>query len=82
MIMVAPKLMKHEFNAVVEPPDEDDPWWIAYCPEVPGANGQGKSEQEALEDLKPAIQLILELRLEEGMRGVPATARSAKVCLD
>lgn len=80
--MVAPKLMHHEFNAVVEPPDGDDPWWIAYCPEVPGANGQGASEAEALGDLKHAIQLILQSRLEEGMRGVPDTARAAKVVLD
>lgn len=80
--MVAPKLMHHEFNAVVEPPNGDDPWWIAYCPEVPGANGQGKTEPEALEDLKQAIQLILQTRLEEGMRGVPEGAHAAKVVLE
>jgi len=74
--------MKHEFNAVVEPPDDDDPWWVAYCPEVPGANGQGDSEAAALDDLKHAIQLILQTRLDEGMRRIPESAHAAKVVLE
>ncbi|MEM9020767.1 MAG: type II toxin-antitoxin system HicB family antitoxin [Planctomycetota bacterium] len=79
--MVAPKILHHEFNAVLEPPTEDDRWWIAYSPELPGANGQGESEEEALEDLKHAIELVLQTRLEEGLRGVPDTAKSARVTL-
>jgi predicted RNase H-like HicB family nuclease len=36
--------MRHEFTAVYE---RDDKWVIAYCPEVPGANGQGRTKEEA-----------------------------------
>jgi predicted RNase H-like HicB family nuclease len=63
--------MRNEFTAVIE---EDEGWFIAYSPEVPGANGQGRTKQESLESLKAAISLILEYRREDGLRGVPATA--------
>lgn len=68
--------MAKEFTAVIE---QDGEWFIAYCPEVPGANGQGRSKQEALEDLAEAIELILEDRKEEGLRGVPPEAILEKV---
>jgi len=63
--------MRNEFTAVIE---QDDDWFIAYCPEIPGANGQGRTKEEAKDDLAAAIELILEDRREEGLRGVPADA--------
>jgi predicted RNase H-like HicB family nuclease len=63
--------MRNEFTAVVE---RDGPWYIAYCPEIPGANGQGKTKDECLESLRAAIELILEDRREEGLKGVAAPA--------
>jgi len=60
--------MRNEFTAIIE---KDDEWFIAYCPEIPGANGQGKSKEEVLENLAEAIALILEDRRENGLRGVP-----------
>lgn len=63
--------MRNEFTAIIE---RDGDWFIAYCPEVPGANGQGKTLEEARESLAGAIALILEDRREEGLRGVPADA--------
>ena len=63
--------MKNEFTAIIE---QDGDWYIAYCPEIPGANGQGKTKDEARENLAEAIALILEDRREEGLRGVPADA--------
>lgn len=68
--------MSAEFTAVVE---RDDDWYIAYSPEVPGANGQGKSKEEALQSLSDAISLILEDRREDGLRGVPKDAVLEKV---
>jgi predicted RNase H-like HicB family nuclease len=41
---------------------------------MPGANGQGRTKEEAVRSLGSAIELILEDRREEGLRGVPATA--------
>ena len=55
------------------------PWHIAYCAEVPGANGQGKSREECLENLREAIALILDYRRQESLRALPADARQELV---
>ena len=71
--------MRHEFTAVVE---QDDEWFIAYCPEVPGANGQGSTRDEALASLRSAIKLILDERREEGLRGAPPDAERHVVTIE
>ena len=71
--------MRNEFTAVIE---HDGPWFIAYCPEVPGANGQGQTKQEAIASLRDAITLILDDRREEGLRGVPSDAEREVVVVE
>jgi predicted RNase H-like HicB family nuclease len=71
--------MKHEFTAIIE---RDGDWFVAYCPEVPGANAQGHAKQEARESLVEAIQLILEDRREDGLRDLPDTAERETVTLE
>ena len=68
----------HEFTAVFE---EDEDWFIGYCPEVRGANGQGRTLDECRESLRDAIRLILEDRRDDGLRGVPETAIRETVSL-
>ncbi len=63
--------MESKFTAIIE---KDGKWYIAYCPEIPGANGQGKTVEEAKESLAAAISLILEDRLQDALRGLPADA--------
>ena len=63
--------MHNEFTAIVE---QDGPWYIGYCAEVPGANGQGKSREECIANLRQAIALILEHRREESFRSLPPDA--------
>lgn len=63
--------MKNEFTAVFE---KDGPWIIGYCPEVPGANGQGSNLEECRTSLRDAISLILEDRRADALRGIPADA--------
>jgi len=63
--------MHNEFTAIIE---RDGKWFVAYCPEVPGANGQGRTKKECLKSLVEAINLILEDRREDALRGVPKTA--------
>jgi predicted RNase H-like HicB family nuclease len=70
--------MANEFTAVIE---RDGEWYIAYCPEIPGANGQGKTKEEARQSLAEAIVLILEDRREDGLRGVPPEALREKVTI-
>ncbi len=71
--------MKHQFTAVIE---RDGDWYIAYCPEVPGANGQGRTKDEARRSLVEAIELILEDRCEDGLRGLPDDAERETVTLE
>jgi predicted RNase H-like HicB family nuclease len=59
--------------------ERDGEYYIAYCAEVPGANGQGKSREECLANLREAIALILEYRGEESLRGLPADAQQELV---
>jgi predicted RNase H-like HicB family nuclease len=63
--------MRNEFTAVIE---RDDNWFVAWSPEIPGANGQGRTVEECRESLCAAIQLILEDRREDGLRGAPPDA--------
>lgn len=71
--------MRNEFTAIYE---SDGVWVIAYCPEVPGANGQGRSKDEARESLAQAIALILEVRRDEGLKGVPPEAVREVITVD
>lgn len=70
--------MRNEFTAIVE---RDGDWFISYCPEIPGANGQGGSKEESLESLAQAIELVLEDRREDALRGVPSGALRETVTL-
>ena len=63
--------MHNEFTAIIE---KDGDWYIAYCPEVPGANGQGMTIEQCKASLSAAISLILEDRREDAMRGLPEDA--------
>jgi predicted RNase H-like HicB family nuclease len=63
--------MRNEFTAVIE---QDGEWFVAYSPEVPGANGQGRTKDEARQSLADAIALILIDRREDGLRGIDANA--------
>lgn len=63
--------MRNEFTAVIE---RDEEWFIAYCPEISGANGQGLTREECVANLGDAIELILEDRREDALRGLPEDA--------
>ena len=71
--------MKGEFTAIIEKTPEGGFW--AICPEVPGANGQGETLEEAKESLKKAVVLILEDRLEDIKRGLPSDAIQEKIAI-
>lgn len=64
--------MKAEFTAIIEAAPEGGFW--AICPEVAGANGQGETIEEAKSSLRQAIELILEDRKADILRGLPEDA--------
>jgi predicted RNase H-like HicB family nuclease len=54
-----------KFTAVFE---QEGGWWIGYVEELPGANTQGQTLEEARENLKEAVQLIIEANRELARR--------------
>ena len=57
--------MQQTFTAVFE---RDGDWWIGYIEELPGANTQGRTLDEARANLKEAVQLVLEANRELARR--------------
>ena len=64
-------VIRNEFTAVLL---QDEEWYVAFCLEISAANGQGKTREDALENLAEAILLYFEMRREDGLRGVPSDA--------
>ena len=46
---------------------DEDGAWVAECPSIPGCVSQGTTRDEALRNVKEAIELCLEVRAEKGM---------------
>jgi predicted RNase H-like HicB family nuclease len=63
--------MRNEFTAIIE---RDGDWFVGWSPEIPGANGQGRTVEECRASLSEAIRLILDDRRADGLRGVPPEA--------
>jgi predicted RNase H-like HicB family nuclease len=55
---------------------DEDGMWIVECPSIPGCVSQGETRDEALENLKEAISLCLEVREEKGL---PLTIETAQL---
>jgi predicted RNase H-like HicB family nuclease len=63
-----------KFNITLD--RDEDGVWIAECPSIPGCVSQGKTKQEAAENIKDAIALCLEVRAEKGL---PLTIETQQV---
>ncbi len=55
---------------------DEDGFWVVACPAIPGCISQGDTRDEAIENIKDAIQGCLEVRAE---RGMPLTIETARV---
>ena len=62
------------FNVTID--RDEDGAWVVECPAIPGCVSQGMSKSEALDNIKDAIRLCLEVRAE---RGLPSTIESEQV---
>ena len=49
--------MEGKFTAVFE---KDGDWWIGHVEELPGANTQGRTLDEARKNLKEAVIMVIE----------------------
>lgn len=55
---------------------DEDGMWVVECPAIPGCVSQGKTREEALANIREAIQLCLEVRAEQGL---PLTLETREV---
>jgi len=55
---------------------DESGWIVAECPSVPGCVSQGKTEEEALANIREAIQACLEVRAAQGL---PLTVRTVEI---
>ena len=63
-----------KFNVTVD--RDEDGIWVVECPAIPGCVSQGETRDEALDNIKEAIVLCLEVRAEKGM---PLTIETRQV---
>jgi len=54
-----------KFNITLD--RDEDGIWVVECPSIPGCVSQGKTRDEALENIEEAISLCLEVRAEKGL---------------
>ena len=59
------------FTAILHHGEPDEGGFWATCLEVPGANGQGETRQECLDDLGAAVKLMLQVNREDAFRDDP-----------
>ncbi len=62
------------FNVTIE--RDEDGVWITECPSIPGCVSQGTTKDEAIENIKDAIKICLEVRAEKGL---PLTVETRQV---
>ena len=63
-----------KFNVTVE--RDEDGVWIVECPSIPGCVTQGKTKDEALDSIREAIALCLDVRAEKGL---PLTVETRQI---
>ncbi len=62
------------FNVTMD--RDEDGIWIVECPSIPGCVSQGETKDEAIDNIKDAIKVCLEVRAEKGM---PLTVETRQV---
>ena len=63
-----------KFNITLD--RDEDGVWVVECPSIPGCVSQGQTREEALENIKEAIALCLEVRAEKGL---PLTVETRQI---
>lgn len=63
-----------KFNITIE--RDEDGAWVVECPSIPGCFSQGNTREEAVENIREAIQLCLQVRAEQGL---PLTVETRQV---
>ncbi|MCC7424166.1 MAG: type II toxin-antitoxin system HicB family antitoxin [Planctomycetaceae bacterium] len=64
--------MKHEYDVVFTP--IEDGWFLARVPELPGAVTEGQTLDEARENIREAVELLLQSYRENARKDAPGEA--------
>ncbi len=67
------------FQVILEP--GEDGWIVAECPALPGCVSQGRTEAEAIDNIREAIELWLETELEKRLDFMPPNAKMLEVTI-
>ena len=67
---------EHQMKFLITMRRDEDGMVIADCPAIPGCVSQGRTEEEAEQNIREAIQACLEVRAEKGM---PLTVSTRQV---
>ncbi len=67
------------FQVVLE--QGEDEWIVAECPALPGCVSQGRTEEEAISNIREAIELWLETELEKHLGALPPNAKLLEVTI-
>ena len=67
---------KHSFQVIIE--QDEEGWYVAECPALKACYTQGKTYEEAIENIKDVIQMCLE-ELRESGQPVPEQAEIISV---
>ena len=70
--------MKLDFTAVVF---NDGEWYVGWCPEIKGANGQGKTRKDCLADLAASVETMLDYYRAEALKEAPPNAEHTVLTL-
>jgi len=45
----------------------EDGFWVAECPSLPGCISQGETRESAVQNIREAIELYVEVLLQDGL---------------
>jgi len=68
--------MEATMNLYITIHQDEDGWFVAECPSIPGCVSQGKTQKQAEKNVQKAIKECLEVRAEKGM---PLTVTTKQV---
>lgn len=66
-----------QYTLIIQEAEEGG--YVGFVPEIPGANTQGDTEQEVRDNIREAIQMVLEARAELAIEELKKSGMPSKV---
>ncbi len=72
--------MKQRYHTIIKP--EPNGWFVGWVEEIPGTITQGKSLHECRENLRDALQLMVETHRDEARQGLDSSCIQESIEID